>query len=222
MPIEIESSWRKLLFEEFKKPYFWEIKKFLESEIKAGKTIYPQQDNIFAAFNTTPADNVKVVILWQDPYHGAWQAHGLSFSVEEWIKIPSSLRNIYKELSLEYPDYKTPTSGNLTHWSKQWVLMLNSILTVEAERPASHSKIGWSDFTDAVISNISESREWIIFLLWGNYSRSKKVLIDSNKHFILESPHPSPFSAHSWFFGNNHFREVNRILKAQKKEEIIW
>lgn len=226
--VQIEPSWKELLREEFKKPYFSKIWSFLKAEIEAGKIIYPKQDDIFRALNTTPASNVKVVILWQDPYHGAWQAHGLSFSVQEWVKIPPSLRNIYKELEAEW-FYGTgalgvpvPSSWDLTHWAEQWVLMLNSILTVEASRPASHSKIGWEDFTDSVIQKISDSQDGIIFLLWGNFARWKKALIDQEKHFILESPHPSPFSAHSGFFGNGYFKKVNEILKERGKEEIKW
>ncbi len=222
MNIKLESSWKELLSQEFEKAYFWEIKSFLKKEILSGKIIYPHPKNIFAAFDATPLNKLKVVILGQDPYHGKWQAHGLSFSVQDGIKIPPSLKNIYKEIKNEYPHFKIPHSGNLLCWAKQWVLLLNSILTVQAGNPASHSKIGWTKFTDSVIKKISNSQEWIIFILWGNFSRWKKNLINTNKHFVLESPHPSPFSAHSWFFGNGHFKKINEILKQKGKEEIHW
>lgn len=222
MSLQLETSWKLLLWEEFEKPYFQDIKSFLTHEIEAGKTIYPHPKNIFAALDSVPVWEVKVVILGQDPYHGPNQAHGLSFSVQEGVKIPPSLKNMYKEIQNEYPNYQIPESGDLSHWSKQGVLLLNSILTVEAWKPASHSKIGWEVFTDSIIQNLSDSGEGIIFILWGNFARWKKVLIDSNKHFILESPHPSPFSAHSWFFGNGHFKEVNRLLIEQGKKQIIW
>lgn len=228
MNVKIEASWKKLLAEEFEKEYFKNIRSFLQQEEKAGKIIYPQREKIFAAFEYTPVEKLKVVILGQDPYHGENQAHGLSFSVQKWVKIPPSLRNIYKELEQEW-FYGTdtwlvpvPDHWNLEHWANQGVLLLNSILTVEASKPASHSKIWWEQFTDAVISTISEQCEGIFFLLWGNFSRWKKVLIDEKKHFILESPHPSPFSAYNWFFGNRHFRKVNEILRTQGKEEIHW
>ena len=228
MSIQIHSSWEKLLGEEFRKKYFQKILHFLDEEREAWKTIYPHPQNIFAAFNATPVEDLKVVILGQDPYHGPGQAHGLSFSVQDGIKIPPSLRNISKEIIDEWfptplkKDTQGEISWNLTHWSRQWVLMLNSILTVEWWKPASHSKIWWGTFTDNVIKKISEEKDGIIFLLWGNFARWKKALIDSNKHFILESPHPSPFSAYSWFFGNGHFKKVNEILEKQWKKEIQW
>jgi uracil-DNA glycosylase len=218
----MEQSWKHIIEPEFEKTYFQEIKQFLESEMRAWKVIYPEQGNIFAAFETCSLVNLKIVILGQDPYHGAWQAHWLSFSVQEGIRVPPSLKNIYKELKIEYPQYIIPNSGNLEHWAEQWVLLLNSILTVEAWMPASHSKIGWSFFTDTIIQEISNSKVWVIFVLWGNYARSKKTLIDKNKHFILESPHPSPFSAHTWFLGNWHFIKMNQILISQGKDEIKW
>ena len=228
LKIQIESSWENLLKEEFEKEYFWNIKTFLKQEISAGKTIYPHPKNIFAAFNATPVKNLKVVILGQDPYHGAGQAHGLSFSVQDWVKLPPSLKNIFKEIEDEgLPSplrrgVEGEVSGNLIHWSQQWVLMLNSILTVEWWKPASHAKIGWENFTNAVIQKISENCEGIIFLLWGNFARWKKVLINTRTHYILESPHPSPFSAHSGFFWNGHFKKVNEILQKQSKQTITW
>jgi len=222
MPVNIEASWKELLSSEFEKEYFKNIQKFLKTEIESWKIIYPHPKNIFAAFNAIPVKDVKVVILGQDPYHGAWQAHGLSFSVQEWVKIPPSLRNIYKELGNEYPDYIVPESGSLESWSRQWVLLLNSILTVEASKPASHAKCWWAEFTDSILSKLSESREWVIFVLWGAFAQKKKVLIDANKHFVLESPHPSPFSAHTGFLWNGHFKKINKILKEKWKKEIIW
>ncbi len=222
MNIQLETSWKKALSESFEKTYFQDIKSFLTTEISSGKIIYPHPKNIFAALNETPFSQVRVVILWQDPYHWTGQAHGLSFSVQDGVKIPPSLQNIYKELKLEYPDYTIPSFGNLTAWTEQGVLLLNSILTVEAGKPASHSKIGWEIFTDTIISKISQEREGIIFLLWGNFARSKKVFIDTTKHFILEAPHPSPFSAHSGFFGCGHFKKVNEILRERGEVEIRW
>ena len=222
MSIELEISWKYILKEEFQKTYFQEIKSFLTHEIENKKVVFPHPKNIFAALNTTPFSQVKVVILGQDPYHGPGQAHGLSFSVQEGVKVPPSLQNIYKELKLEYPDYIIPTHGNLRAWAEQWVLLLNSILTVESGKPASHSKIGWETFTDSIIWKLSQEREGLIFLLWGNFARSKKVLIDEKKHSILEAPHPSPFSAHSGFFGCGHFRTVNEYLKEKWVKEIEW
>lgn len=222
MNIQLETSWKKLLEKEFETSYFWDITSFLRSEIEAWKIIYPHPENIFTALNSTPVEKVKVVILGQDPYHGAWQAHGLSFSVQDGMKVPPSLKNIYKEIKNEYPDFVIPENGSLEYWAKQGVLLLNSILTVEAGKPASHSKIWWEKFTDAVIQNISDTSEGIVFLLWGNFSRGKKWLIDLKKHYILESPHPSPFSAHSWFFGNGHFKKTNETLRKQGKTEIDW
>ncbi len=222
MNSHIPESWTEIIEPETKKEYFQKIKHFLEWEISAGKTIYPNPSNIFAAFEKTSLSNLKVVILWQDPYHGASQAHWLSFSVQDGIRVPPSLRNIYKELKMEYPEYEIPSSWNLEYWAEQWVLLLNSILTVEASKPASHSRIWWSTFTDTVIQKISESQRWIIFVLWGNFARSKKVLIDESKHCILESPHPSPFSAHTGFLGNGHFTKINEILRQEWKEEIWW
>ena len=222
MNIKLSPSWNNLLKEELSKLYFQNIQDFLDSEVRAGKTIYPKQDDTFVALNHTPLDQVKVVILGQDPYHGAWQAHWLSFSVQDGIRVPPSLRNIYKELKSEYSDFNIPESGDLTHWAKQWILLLNSILTVESGKPASHAKIWWANFTDAVLREISDSQEWIIFVLWWNFALSKKILIDENKHFILESAHPSPFSAHRGFHWNGHFNEINEILNKVWKNEIKW
>ena len=222
MTVQIESSWKELLSEEFEKSYFWEIKAFLKAEIESWKTIFPEPKNIFNAFNHCPVEKLKVVILGQDPYHGEWQAHGLSFSVQDWVKHPPSLRNIFQELQNEYPSFQVPESGNLEKWADQWVLLINSILTVEKSQPASHAKIWWGEFTDSVIQKISDERDDIIFVLWGNFAKSKKVLIDERKHHVLESAHPSPFSAHQGFYGNNHFIKINQILREHGDTEIVW
>ena len=221
MSIKIEDSWKNILSEEFEKPYFSEIKSFLQDEIESGKTIYPHPKNIFHIFNIVPFEKVRVVILGQDPYHNVWQAHGMSFSVREWTKIPPSLRNMYKEIGEEF-GIEFWENWDLTPWTEQWVFLLNAILTVEAHKAASHSKIGWENFTDAVIKKISDEREGVVFLLWGNFARSKKSLINISKHLVLEAPHPSPFSAHSWFFGCNHFKKVNEYLKENGEKEIDW
>ena len=221
MKLEINSSWEQIIWEEFEKEYFKKIEFFLEKEKKDWEIIYPAEENILRAFDLTHFDTLKVVILGQDPYHGENQAHGLSFSVPEWVKIPPSLRNIYKELHWDiWMDI--PSSWNLESWAEQWVLMLNSILTVRKSSPASHSKIGWSDFTDTVIQKISKEKEWVIFLLWWAFAQTKKELIDSSKHYILEAPHPSPFSAYKWFFGCGHFSRVNEILRERWEKEIDW
>ena len=217
---QIESSWKEVLWDEFQKPYFKEIKDFLHQEKLAGKQIFPPGKFIFNAFNQTPFDRVKVVIIGQDPYHDDGQAHGLCFSVPDGIKAPPSLVNIFKELNnnLNIP---VPHSGNLTSWAKQGVLLLNSILTVEAHRPASHSKIGWEIFTNRVISLLSDKRTGLIFLLWGRYAQQKSILIDDKKHTILTAAHPSPFSA-SKFFNCKHFSQVNDILKSKGLTPIDW
>jgi len=221
MALKIEESWEKIIWEEFKKPYFKDIKSFLVKEIEAWEVIYPHPKNIFQAFDLTPFNDVKIVVLGQDPYHWEWQAHGLSFSVQDWVKVPPSLKNMYKEIHQDLW-LDIPETGYLEPWARQWVLMLNSILTVRKASPASHSKIGWHHFTDAVIQKISEEKEGIIFLLWWAFAQSKKELIDSSKHHILEAPHPSPFSAHKWFFGCGHFSKVNEILKERGEDEIDW
>lgn len=217
---KIEKSWLKVLKEEFEKPYFIEIKKFLVEELEKWKTIYPSAQLIFNAFNSTPFDQVKVVILGQDPYHGPNQAHGLCFSVQDPTPPPPSLKNIYKELKSDL--WIEPVeSWNLEKWTKQWVFLLNAILTVEKSKAASHSKIWWETFTDAVIKKISDEKEWVVFLLWWNFAKNKKSLIDTSKHFVLESAHPSPFSAHK-FLWCKHFSKANEILRKEGKEEINW
>lgn len=219
--INMDSSWLEVLESEFEKDYFKEIKKQIDTDIKLWTTIYPNQKNIFNAFNYTPFDNVKVVLLGQDPYHGPNQAHGLCFSVQDWVKLPPSLKNIYKELNTDLW-VTIPQSWNLEKWTKEWVFMMNAILTVKAWLPASHSKIGWETFTDKIIKTISDKKIWIVFILWWNFARNKKCLIDITKHFVIESAHPSPFSAYNWFFWSRPFSKTNEILKKIWKKEIDW
>lgn len=211
-----ELKWSELLKNEINKPYFKEIENKIQKDIKKWITIYPEIENIFKAFEKTPFDNIKVVILWQDPYHGEWQAQWFCFSVPESIKIPPSLRNVYKEL------WENSKNWDLTKWTEQWVFLLNAILTVQEWKPASHSKIGWEQFTDEVIKTISDKKEWIIFLLWWAFAQWKSKLIDKNKHFILETSHPSPFSAYRWFLWSNCFIETNKILEENWETEINW
>ncbi|MAO70905.1 MAG: uracil-DNA glycosylase [Flavobacteriales bacterium] len=218
--IEIEESWREILYEEFEKNYMKELKEFLINE-KKHHTIYPKATEIFNAFNLTPLDNVKIVILGQDPYHGEKQAHGLSFSVPRGIKPPPSLVNIYKEIEedLGITNYD---NGDLTLWANQGVLLLNVTLTVRANNAGSHQNKGWEKFTDKVISTISDKKKGVIFLLWGKFAQNKEKLIDTYKHHILKSSHPSPLSAYRGFFGCKHFSKANRILQKQGKSEIKW
>ena len=217
--VQIEQSRKNVLWDEFSQPYFQSIKSQLLLEKQSGKIIYPQGSDIFRAFDTTPFDVVKVVILWQDPYHGVWQAHGLSFSVPDGVKQPPSLKNIFKEL---HDDIwcPIPVSWNLTPWAKQWVLLLNAMLTVRAGEPWSHQTIWWQQFTDTVIRTISDKKEHVVFLLRWAFAQSKKWLIDDSKHLILEAAHPSPFSAHRWFLGCRHFSKVDEYLISVKKEQI--
>lgn len=219
--IQIEDTWKLALADEFEKPYFAELRQFIQNEKDAGKTIYPAGALIFNAFNSTPFDKVRVVILGQDPYHGAGQAHGLCFSVQEGIKPPPSLVNIYKELKSDV-GFTIPAHGYLQKWTTQGVFLLNAILTVEASQPASHQKSGWQEFTNAVIEKLSKEKTGLIFLLWGNFAQQKAVLIDETKHTILKAPHPSPFSAHTGFFGCKHFSTTNELLKAKGEKEIDW
>lgn len=221
MNINIEASWLEILKDEFEKDYMKEIKSFLVQQIEAGKTIYPNPKNIFKAFDKTPFDKVKVVILGQDPYHWPNQAQGFCFSVQNGTKLPPSLQNIYKELERSLW-IKPSLNWDLTIWSEQWVFLLNAILTVEWWKPASHSQIGWEKFTDFVIKTISDKKENIIFLLWGAFAQSKEYLIDKNKHFILKTSHPSPFSANRWFLWSNCFKETNEILEKIWKKPINW
>lgn len=218
----LDPSWMDVLKDEFGKDYMIKLKDFLQKEKAAGQVVYPKNSEIFNAFNTTHFDDVKVVILGQDPYHGAHQAHGLSFSVQKGIATPRSLINIYKELQTDIPGFKIPNHGNLEEWAKQGVLLLNATLTVRASSPGSHQKQGWEEFTDEVIKTISDKKEGIVFILWGAFAQSKAALIDEKKHFILKSPHPSPFSADRGFFGSKPFSKTNEILRREGKAEINW
>lgn len=212
-------SWKPFLQSEFAKPYFQELSAFLH-EAYAAKTIFPPKAQVFRAF-TTDLGTVKVVILGQDPYHTPGAAHGLAFSVPDSQPIPPSLVNIYREIDAEYGHHANPT-GNLTNWQRQGVLLLNNVLTVEAHRAGSHRGHGWETFTEAVIRYLNDQRPHLVFLLWGRDARSKKPLIDASRHLVLESPHPSPLSAHSGFFGNNHFRLANQFLEQHDLAPIEW
>ena len=221
MDVKIHESWKKMLQEEFDKPYFRNLVDFLHKEKSDGKVIYPPGPKIFRAFDLTPFDQVRVVILGQDPYHGPGQAEGLSFSVPHGIKLPPSLQNIYKEIESDTGISTTGRDGSLIHWAEQGVFLLNAVLTVRASEPTSHSKIGWTNFTDAVIKALSDHKEGVIFLLWGNYARSKRDLIDHSRHHVLEAAHPSPL-ARGAFFGCRHFSQTNNILMKQGKNPIKW
>ena len=219
--VDIESEWKEVLCDFFKTETFTKLSDFVREEYKS-KKIYPKPKDIFKAFSLTPFSKVKVVILGQDPYHGDGQAHGLCFSVPEQVIVPPSLKNIYKEIESDLNVKKDFSNGNLESWAKQGVFLLNAILSVVANTPASHKGKGWEEFTDTVIKTISDRHEHIVFMLWGNYAKNKKVLIDKNKHLILEAPHPSPFSVHSGFFGCKHFSKCNEYLKTHNKKEINW
>ena len=217
---EIEESWKRLLSKEFQSPYFAALKAFLLTE-KEKYSIYPPGNQIFSAFNFTPFENIKVVIIGQDPYHGKGQANGLCFSVADGVPKPPSLGNIFKELQTDL-GLKIPLSGNLESWAKQGVMLLNATLTVRANQAGSHQNKGWEIFTDAVIRTLSEKREGLVFLLWGAFAQAKEKLIDVSKHYVLKAAHPSPFSAYNGFFGCKHFSKTNELLKQMGKEEINW
>jgi len=221
MSVQIEESWKKELAPEFEQPYFTEIVRFLKKEKQEGKVIYPPGPLIFNAFNSTPFDRVRVVIIGQDPYHNPGQAHGLSFSVPRGVPPPPSLVNIFKEIhdDLGLP---VPAHGNLEHWAAQGVLLLNAALTVEAHQPMSHSRAGWHHFTDSVIRHISAHREHVVFMLWGRFAQGKSELIDPSKHLLLKAPHPSPLSAHAGFFGCRHFSKTNAWLEAHHIPPVDW
>ncbi len=222
MNVQIEESWKNALASEFSQPYFEEIVSFLKNEKAAGKIIYPAGPDIFNAFSLTPFQNVKAVLLGQDPYHGPNQAHGLCFSVQKGIKPPPSLVNMYKELETDIAGFKTPSHGYLAHWAQQGLLMLNTALTVEAGNANAHAKIGWERFTDAVIKKISAEKTGVVFILWGKFAQQKAALIDSSRHHILTAAHPSPFSAYNGFFGCKHFSKTNELLQQQGLERIDW
>lgn len=220
MEVAIEPGWKAELASEFEKPYFQELAARLHAEKRAGKTIYPPGRQIFRAFELTPFDQVKVVILGQDPYHNPGQAEGLSFSVPHGVPAPPSLKNIYKEIESDL-GVRVCKDGSLENWARQGVFLLNAILTVEAGRAASHAGIGWAPFTDAVIRTLSERREGLVFLLWGNFARSKKALIDTSRHTVLEAAHPSPLAGGA-FFGCRHFSKANAALSARGLQPIDW
>ncbi len=215
-------TWHDVLGAEKAEPYFQQILQQVASERVQGKIVYPPQKDVFNAFKRTAFDDVKVVILGQDPYHGAGQAHGLSFSVAKGIAVPPSLRNIYKELADEDPQFVIPNHGNLESWADQGVLLLNTVLTVEQGKAHSHAKFGWQRFTDKVIQTLNEQKDHVVFLLWGKPAQAKAAMIDHNKHCVLTAPHPSPFSAHSGFFGCGHFQKANSDLAAHGLTPINW
>jgi len=222
MDVKIEQGWKTLLSDEFTKEYFKYIVTWLKTEKISHSTIYPPGPLIFNAFEQTPLDKLKVVIIGQDPYHGPGQAHGLSFSVPNGIKPPPSLQNIFKEIESDLGFRMPPNYGNLTYWAKQGVLLLNASLTVRANEPMSHSKIGWMEFTDSVIRKISAGKNNIIFVLWGKFAQEKQPLIDETRHYVLKAAHPSPFSADKGFFGCRHFSKVNELLVKNGQDPIDW
>lgn len=221
MDVHIETSWKKELKEEFDKPYFEHIVQFLKTEKAAGKVIYPPGKLIFNAFDCTPFANVKVVIIGQDPYHNPGQAHGLCFSVPDKVPAPPSLLNIFKELQTDL-GLAPPQTANLEAWAKQGVLLLNASLTVEMNKPMSHSQLGWHVFTDEVIRHVSAHKDHVVFMLWGKFAQNKENLIDSIKHKILKAAHPSPLSAYNGFYGSGHFSKANAWLREMGEKPIDW
>ena len=219
--VRLEASWKALLLEEFEKDYMKKLKSFLLSEIKQNKRIYPKPEEYFSALNLSPFDKVKVVILGQDPYHGAGQAHGLCFSVKPQVKAPPSLVNIYKELQQDL-GVEMASHGFLEAWAKQGVLLLNNTLTVLAGKPASHKNQGWEDFTDKIIEILNQKKKNLVFLLWGRFAGEKGAIVDSSKHYVLKAPHPSPYSADRGFFGCRHFSKCNQYLKSKNLKPINW
>lgn len=218
---QLHTSWQAVIGEEFDKPYMQGLRTFLKQEKAAGKTIFPPSPLIFNAFNQTPFDKVRVVIIGQDPYHGIGQAHGLSFSVPEGVALPPSLMNIFKEIEADL-GIKMSRKGDLTPWSNQGVLLLNATLTVEMANAGSHQKRGWEAFTDAAITALNAHREGLVFVLWGSYAQKKGEMIDPKKHLVLQSPHPSPLSAHRGFFGNHQFSKINAYLSKRGQTPIEW
>lgn len=221
MSVQLEAGWKAVLEAEFSKPYMSDLKLFLQAEQRAHQ-VFPPGKLIFNAFEQTPFDQVKVVILGQDPYHNVGQAHGLSFSVPAGIDIPPSLRNIYKELKTDIPGFELPTHGDLTKWARQGVLLLNATLTVRAHEAGSHQKKGWELFTNQAILELSKRREGVVFLLWGRFAKDKAALIDYKKHHILTAAHPSPLSAHNGFLGCKHFSQANELLSQRGQQPIDW
>lgn len=220
MNVQIETSWKERLADEFEKPYFKELTDFVRQEYRT-QVCYPPGNLIFNAFNLCPFDQVKVVIIGQDPYHGPGQAHGLCFSVNDGIPFPPSLQNIFKEIQADLGK-EVPVSGNLTRWAEQGVLLLNATLTVRAHQAASHQRHGWEEFTDAVIRKLSQERDHLVFILWGAYAQKKGAVIDRERHLVLTSAHPSPLSAYHGFFGNKHFSLTNAYLEQYGKTPINW
>lgn len=219
--VKIDPEWKSLLGQEFLKPYMAELKAFLRKEAAAGKTIFPKGADIFNALNLTPPSRVRAVILGQDPYHGPGQAHGLCFSVQDGVRPPPSLVNIFKELQSDL-GFERPASGNLTHWAEQGILLLNTVMTVERGKAASHRKQGWENFTDAVIRALSAQEQPIVFILWGSFAHSKAEMIRCPPHLILRAPHPSPLSAHTGFWGTKPFSKTNKFLRKHGRGEIDW
>lgn len=219
--IKMEDSWKQRLLPEFSKPYMQQLRGFLQQQKEAGKVIYPKGTEYFNAFNLTPFDKVKVVILGQDPYHGPNQAHGLCFSVQHGVAFPPSLLNIFKEIGRDL-NIPMPNHGCLTHWAEQGVLLLNAVLTVEQAKAAAHQGKGWEQFTDAVIRELNDHREGIVFMLWGSYAQKKGQFIDRKKHCVLQAPHPSPLSAHRGFMGCGHFSAANAYLQKRGLAPIDW
>lgn len=219
--VKLEASWLARLNDEFQQSYMLELKAFLRSEKQQGKRIFPPGEDMFSAFEHTPLEQVKVVILGQDPYHGEGQAHGLCFSVKPGVKVPPSLQNIFKEIHAEL-DLPIPQHGHLTAWADQGVLLLNSVLSVESGLAASHQGKGWETFTDRVIELINREREGVVFMLWGSYAQRKGAMIDTERHCVLKAPHPSPLSAHRGFFGCGHFKAGNDYLVARGATPVDW
>jgi uracil-DNA glycosylase len=218
---QLDASWQAVIGAELNKPYMLSLRDFLKQEKAAGKIIYPPSPLIFNAFNKTPFDKVRVVIIGQDPYHGPEQAHGLSFSVPKGVALPPSLKNIFKEIEADLA-IKMSGKGDLTPWAEQGMLLLNATLTVEMANAGSHQKRGWEEFTDAAISALNKHREGLVFVLWGSYAQKKGEIIDTNKHLVFTSPHPSPLSAHRGFFGNHQFSQINAYLSARGETPIHW
>lgn len=220
-PTRLEASWMRAMGDEFEKPHMQKLRVFLKSELDAGKRLYPRTSDYFAAFDATPFDKVRVVILGQDPYHGEGQAHGLCFSVKPGVPFPPSLLNIFKELESDL-GIPRPKHGCLTKWTEQGVLLLNSVLTVRANQAASHQKRGWEEFTDRAIRELNDSKEHLVFVLWGAYAQKKGAFIDRKKHLVIESVHPSPLSAMRGFFGSKPFSKINAYLRKHGQPEIDW